>query len=65
MVDTSTQPNQPSAQDQTIDTWFADTFFNLALPTELQNRLAAARDDLKARLAKAGGTGADVVRKGG
>lgn len=61
MAETTTQPNQPST-DQIVDTWFADTFFNLALPTDLQNRLSAARDDLKARLAKAQ---PDVVRKGG
>lgn len=62
MVDTSMQPTQPSS-DQIVDTWFADTFFNLALPTELQNRLSAARDDLKARLSKTQ-PAADIVRKG-
>jgi hypothetical protein len=63
MADATTQPNQPSAQDQVVDTWFTDTFFNLALPTDLQNRLSAARDDLKARLAKTQ-PATDVVRKG-
>jgi len=62
MADTSTQPTQPSSTDQIVDAWFADTFFNLALPTDLQNRLSAARDDLKQRLRQ---TAPDVVRKGG
>ena len=40
----------PSPSDAVVDAWFVGTFHNLALPTELQNRLTAAQDQLKRAL---------------
>ena len=41
----------PAPTDDLVEAWHAQWFFNLGLPTELQNRLRSATDDLKARLA--------------
>ena len=41
----------PAPTDAVVEGWLAHWFFNLGLPTELQNRLRNAADDLKARLA--------------
>lgn len=41
----------PAPTDNLVEAWHAEWFHNLGLPTELQNRLRLATDDLKARLA--------------
>lgn len=41
----------PAPTDAIVERWHAYWFHNLGLPTELQNRLRLATDDLKARLA--------------
>lgn len=41
----------PAPTDGLVEAWHAEWFHNLGLPTELQNRLRLATDDLKARLA--------------
>lgn len=40
----------PAPFEAIVDAWFVETFHNLALPSDLQNRLADARERLKARL---------------
>lgn len=41
----------PSPTDALVEGWLVQWFHNLGLPTELQNRIRQAADDLKARLA--------------
>lgn len=43
-------PPPPPLSDALVDAWFAETFHNLALPTDLYSRFYAAKERLKAQL---------------
>ena len=49
-TDPAVEPVQ-APTDALVEAWLVQWFFNLGLPTELQNRIRQAADDLKARLA--------------
>jgi hypothetical protein len=42
-----------NAADVVVEKWFIDTFHNRGISGEEYNRLVAAKNDLKARLARA------------
>lgn len=42
---------EPSPADAIIERWYADSFHNLGLPTDLQNRFHVAKERLKSLLA--------------
>ena len=51
MDDAKAPKTATAPTDSVVEAWHQAWWFNLGLPTELQNRLREATDDLKARLA--------------
>jgi hypothetical protein len=54
MPDSAAAPSKPLSIDETIEVWFAKNFHNLGalIDERLHNILHAAKEDLKAELAK-------------